>query len=187
MKHIRDRFFLDAPNIKDMNEPATHRSYQEFLAFFRSKKRLVEHDVVIGAYFTYGWMPTILNLRGDLSGPVSIANKVKHGDPITKEEIQIVASVINGSVVGASKFLHFINPTKHAIWDSRVFRYLHQKIPYGYRLQKPTAYSEYLELLADLAKDARFEDTRRVVRKVVGYEVTDNRAAELVMYHNGKN
>ena len=186
MKSLRDRFFDDAPKIGTMNEPATHRSYREFLAFFRRRRRLTEHDVVIGAYFTYGWMPTILDLRGDLAEVVTIANAVKKGHLITEEQVKTVALAINNSVVGASKFLHFIDPERHAIWDSRVYRYLHQKHPYQYRLETPGAYNEYRECLEDIAKDVRFPATKEKVEKVVGYKVTDKRAAELVMFHNGQ-
>ncbi len=162
-----------------------HRSYKEFLLYFRQRKTLSEHDVVIGAYFTYGWMPTILGLRGELSAVVAIANEVRAGHPVTERKIKVVALAINGSVVGASKVLHFIDPERHAIWDSRVYRYLHRQPPYQYRLEAPAAYPEYLKCL-DLAKDDRFAATRAQVEQVVGYAVTDKRAAELVMYHNGQ-
>jgi hypothetical protein len=75
-------------------------------------------------------MPTILNLRGNLEEVVTIASRVKQSQQIADEELRTVAITINGSVVGASKFLHFISPEDHAIWDSRVYRYLHEKEPY---------------------------------------------------------
>lgn len=183
---IIDRFFQDAPNLKKMNDPATHLSYKEFLTYFSSQQALTEHNIVIGAYFTYGWMPTILNLRGDLSEVVMIANRVKKSIKITDEELRKVAFAINGSVVGASKLLHFICPNDHAIWDSRVYRYLHQEEPYQYRLEAPDTYWNYLKALDDLASDNRFFDSKQEVEKVVGYQVSDKRAAELVMFFNGR-
>lgn len=187
MDGLTDRFFADVDNIKQMNDPSTHLSYREFLAFFQQKAILAEHDVVIGAYFTYGWMPTILKkLSEPLQAVVEIANLVKSSQQITDAQFKQVASAINGSVVGASKFLHFINPETHAIWDSRVFRYLHQKEPYPERLVAPGAYWNYLRCLDAVARDQRFQKAKTLVETVVGYTVTNKRAAELVMYHNGK-
>lgn len=169
-----------------MNDPWIHLSYKEFLAYFAGRQTLTEHDVVIGAYFTYGWMPTILELRGPLADVVCIANQVKNSQRITGDQLRKVASAINGSIVGASKLLHFISPNTHAIWDSRVYRYLHQREPFQQRLEARGAYWEYLECLDSLARDQRFSTAKQVVEKVAGYPVTDKRAAELVMFFNGK-
>lgn len=183
---LSDRFFGDAPNIANMDDPATHLSYSAFLSYFSCLQTLTEHNVIIGAYFVYGWMPTILELRGDIDEVVKIANLVKKSTTITDDQLRTVAFAINGSVVGASKFLHFINPNDHAIWDSRVYRYLHQKEPYQYRLEAPDAYWDYLKALDALAKDNRFPVAKAAVEKAVGYKITDKRAAELVMFFNGK-
>ncbi len=183
---LADRFFQDARNIKNLADPATHRSYKEFLAYFSSLQELTERDIIIGAYFTYGWMPTILDLRGDLAEVVRITNSVKQSKTITDEQFRKVAFAINGSVVGASKLLHFICPHKHGIWDSRVYRYLHQEEPYQYRLEAPDSYWNYLTDLGRLAGDERFPAVKIEVEKVVGYTVTDKRAAELVMFIHGK-
>lgn len=185
-KKFADRFFQDTSNIRNMATPAIHRSYKEFLAYFSCLQVLTEHNIIIGAYFTYGWMPTILDLRGDLDEIVTIANSVKQSRMITDEQLRKVAVAINGSVVGASKLLHFICPTDHAIWDSRVYRYLHQEEPYTYRLEAPNEYWNYLTALERLAGDERFPAAKQEVEKVVGYSVTDKRAAELVMFFNGK-
>jgi hypothetical protein len=180
-----DRFFADVHSISHMNDPATHLSYKAFLAFFSEKHTLTEHDLVIGAYFTYGWMPTILELRGNLREIVDITNMVKQSREITDAQFRTVAFAINGSVVGASKLLHFINPCDHAIWDSRVYRYLHQQEPYQYRLEAPDGYWNYLKELDALAMDGRFAEAKKAVEGVTGYPVSNKRAAELVMYHNG--
>jgi hypothetical protein len=89
-------------------------------------------------------------------------------------------------VVGASKLLHFISPNKYAIWDSRVYRYLHQKTPYPHRLRAPNAYWDYLNFLNVLAEDSRFEAFWWKVVAAVGYAVTDKRACELLMFSKGE-
>jgi hypothetical protein len=180
-----DRFYRDAETISFFGERWIHISYKEFLEFFASKDELTPHDLVIGAYFTYGWMPTMLELKGDIDVVTAFANKSRR-EAISEGEFSRLAEAINGSVVGASKLLHFINPEKYAIWDSRVYRYLHQETPYQYRLEAQNAYWEYLAFLNVLSEDSRFNALRLKVIATIGYPVTDKRACELLMFNKGK-
>jgi len=180
-----DRFYRDAETVSSFGERWIHVSYKEFLEFFASKEELTPHDLVIGAYFTYGWMPRILELRGDIDVVTAIANKSRR-EGISKVEFSQLAEAINGSVVGASKLLHFINPKEYAIWDSRVYRYLHQEVPHQYRLEAPNAYWKYLAFLNVLAEDSRFKAFRVKVVSAIGYPVTDKRACELLMFIKGE-
>ncbi len=127
----------------------------------------------------------MLELKGDVKVVVAIANKARGKQGISRTEFSRLAKAINGSVVGASKLLHFICPEDHAIWDSRVYRYLHQEAPYQYRLEAPDAYWDYLSVLAALVKDERFEGFKKKVNGAVGYPVTDKRACELLMFTKG--
>ncbi len=181
-----DRFYRDAETASSFGEKWIHLSYKEFVEFFGSKKELTPHDLVIGAYFTYGWMPTMLELKGDIGALTAIANKSRRKEGISRDEFSRFACAINGSVVGASKLLHFICPEKHAIWDSRVYRYLHQEAPYQYRLEAPDAYWDYLAFLDALVTDSRFKAFKLKVDNAVGYPVTDKRACELLMFTKGK-
>ena len=180
-----DRFYRDAETVSSFGERWIHVSYKEFLKFFASKEKLTPHDFVIGAYFTYGWMPRMLELRGNIDVVTAIANKSR-GERISKGEFTRLAGAINGSVVGASKLLHFLNPREYAIWDSRVYRYLHQEAPHQYRLKAPNAYWEYLAFLNVLAEDFRFKNFRIKVVSAIGYPVTDKRACELMMFVKGE-
>jgi hypothetical protein len=180
-----DKFYKDAETVSSFGERWIHISYKEFLKFFASKEKLTPHDFVIGAYFTYGWMPRMLKLSGDIDVATAIANKSKK-ERISKDEFSRLARVINGSVVGASKLLHFLNPREYAIWDSRVYRYLHQEDPYQYRIEAPNAYWEYLAFLNALAEDSRFKNFRIKVVSTIGYSVTAKRASELMMFVKGE-
>ena len=180
-----DRFYRDAETVSSFGERWIHDSYKEFLKFFATKEKLSSHDFVIGAYFTYGWMPRMLELNGDINVVTAIANKSRR-ERISKDEFLRLAGAINGSVVGASKLLHFLNPKEYAIWDSRVYRYIHQETPHQYRLEVPNAYWEYLAFLNVLAEDSRFKNFRIKVISTIGYPVTDKRACELMMFVKGK-
>jgi len=181
-----DRFFHDGDTTAVEQGDSLHRSYQHFVTFFAERSEVTESDLVIGSYFTYGWMPTMLDLRGDLKNTLELVNRVKlDGCRLSSKELMTIALNINGSVVGASKLLHFVRPDIHAIWDSRVYRYLHQKEPHTYRLQKPDAYNEYLDDLQRLQGDCRFPKLKARLKTGIGYEVTDNRISEHVMYYHG--
>lgn len=183
---LANRFFHDAQAVAIDPNSSIHRSYRHFVAFFQNRTAISEHDFVIACHFTYGWMPTMLDLRGGLVESIALANQVlANGYIPNPHEIQMLANNINGSVVGTSKLLHFIRPDVHAIWDSRVYRYMHQQRPYIYRLEAPEAYSGYLNTISTLALDPRFAPLHRAFNNALGYNVTPNRFIEYVMYHHG--
>ncbi len=76
-------------------------------------------------------MPTILecNFSSDENYSMYIKN-INSGD-CSIEFLNIMKSKINNSIVGGSKFLHFINPEKYAIWDSKVYKSLFGKRNYN--------------------------------------------------------
>lgn len=97
-----------------------------FIDFFREKHRLSFSDVVIGCNLVYGWMPTSFKMKHDFysSMPDTIRhlNAVEQGTVLTEQELETIAKVVNNSIVGSSKLLHFINPELYPIWDSRICR-----------------------------------------------------------------
>lgn len=188
---LKQRFFEAADRTSDFGPSWVHASYREFVGYFSSipnEKPLTDHNFIIGAYFSYGWMPTMLRLGENVSAAIQVVNKARSlPQPINEEEFLTIASVINGSVVGASKLLHFICPDNYAIWDSRVYRFIFKEEPSTHRLSKPHAYQEYLDALRVLTKSSSFQRAKVSVVKAVGYRITDLRACELIMFANGKN
>lgn len=126
------------------------RAYPEFLKYFKDIEIIDIHNFIIGAHFVYGWMPTILNLRGEndkhLQSVVDILNEVKIGVVLKEEHIINIAKVVNNSLVGTSKILHFINPKKYAIWDSRVYWFWGKDTPHFHRMQDPNAFMSYMRI-----------------------------------------
>ena len=112
---------------------------------------------------------------------VKIANKAKIV-MITDGEMETLARAVNGSYVGASKLLHFINPEVYAIWDSRVYRYLYDEPPYQYRLESMEKYREYLGLISDIKNDSRCQKLIQKVEHNIHYNPSHMRVIELVMY-----
>lgn len=111
-------------------EPLTHIdraqsyicSYPHILSAMKTPHVLDEQAFVCGAHMVYGWMPTILEIHisesVDVHAGVALLNKARIAGRLSCEEIEQLASLINHSVVGASKLLHFVNPEAFAIWDS---------------------------------------------------------------------
>lgn len=181
-------------NVFDLEETTTISSdvsyiisYQSLVKFFADKKNLLSiNDLVCGSHMVYGWMPTVLQLypnsKFDLKDAVSLVNSAKAGDSLNVSQLGDLASLVNNSVVGASKLLHFVSPNNFAIWDSRIYSFIYEERPHNYRVNNPQKYLEYLELLRGMSKHVRFPDFYKSVKKKIGYEVTPFRALELVMF-----
>jgi hypothetical protein len=131
-------------------------------------------------------MPTIFDFRSDrFDEALDILNSAKKGNKPTIDELNLLKGLLNNSLVGTTKLLHFINPDKFAIWDSRVYRYLTGKEPYEKRIGDSEAYLAYLEFCAYLTTQKEFKSMQEIVENQVGYSMTPLRIAELIMYSNG--
>lgn len=164
-------------------------SYPYMISFFRDKDTFTEADVVCGAHMIYGWMPTILDLYPaksalNLSAAALLLTRVRQGFALTDQEIEQLACVINNSLVGASKLLHFVAPDNYAIWDSKICKYYLNKQAYAYRVNDVSAYKSYLSELLILKEDPRFPAFHESVNNKVGYLVSPLRALELIMFLN---
>ncbi len=166
------------------------RSYPHILASLASCQVLTERDFVCGAHMVYGWMPTILEIHvteslSVLDG-VSLLNKARTQGQLSCSEIQQLAQLVNRSVVGASKLLHFVNPEAFAIWDSRIYRFIYEQAPHQNRVNNAAAYERYLMLLQQLRQDERFPVFHASINQKMGYPVSALRALEVVMFLNAQ-
>ncbi|WP_051420538.1 hypothetical protein [Helicobacter pametensis] len=94
-------------------------SYFEFLNFFQNIEVFDHHFFTIGAYLIYGWMPTIPNINITQEA-INTLNKAKQEEPLDHSDYLNLIKSVNNSIVGASKILHFANPKKYPIFDSRI-------------------------------------------------------------------
>lgn len=185
---MRDIFNLE-PTTAILRDDPYIASYPHLLDYFGSKARIAVCDVVCGAHMVYGWMPTVLELypdveRCDLAAAADLLTKAKAGVPLAGKEIEALAALVNNSLVGTSKLLHFVAPTRYAIWDSKVFSFIHEKRSHNYRVNNVAAYQSYLSLLRDLAKRPEFPAFHVSVNRKIGYQVSPMRALEVVMFLN---
>ena len=184
MKHIDINEILKfSESLKPEGMNSTYfKSYSSFIKYFSEKDVLTEDDLIIGANFTYGWMPTILKFKSDnFSDSVKILNKAKLSDRISKDEILELKSMINNSLVGVSKLLHFINPDVYAIWDSKVCDFLIGK-SHKYLIEDVSRYFEYLDLCLQITSEPKFKEAHANASKAIGYEISSLRLVELFMF-----
>jgi len=158
------------------------KSYFHFVGYFSKRDEITEHDLVIGANFTYGWMPTILNFKSrDFELSVEILNKVKNDLRITSDEIKHLKQLINNSLVGVSKLLHFLSPFVYAMWDSRVCKFLTGK-SYKQKVENINLFLSYLNLCARIVEDPRFAPIHEDHIRRIGYEISPMRTIEQIMF-----
>lgn len=99
-------------------------SYPYFVGFLGNG--LLDIDkYVVATNMVYGWMPTILNL--DLSVKEQIENvldKLNKKEKLGLKDFGILKRSINNSIVGMSKFLHFVDPVTYPILDRKIYKFI---------------------------------------------------------------
>jgi len=183
-----DIFALE-PNTTIMQDDSYILSYPHLLSYFASKQIFAIEDVVRGAHMAYGWMPTVLDIYPempniDLATGADLLNKAKRTGALTDTEVEQLARLVNNSLVGASKLLHFVSPQHFPIWDSKIYAFVFQEKPHNYRVSQVSKYRKYLALLGQLQNDTHFTSFHSSVNRKVGYQVSEFRALELVMFLN---
>jgi hypothetical protein len=177
-----DELIIAERNI-DLNRASTYLiSYPEIVRYFRELAVIDRHHLIIGANLVYGWMPTILNFKSKRFEEIArLVNRVKAGSRLAKGELIDVRQLINNSMTGTSKLLHFANPYLYAIWDSRICEYLSNRA-YHYVVNSIDRYLDYLQNCEELIQEERFVDIHRSVEARLGYAVSPYRAVELVLF-----
>jgi hypothetical protein len=130
-------------------------------------------------------MPTMLRLKSvNFDRAALILNRVRAEGVIPDADLQILIDLMNRSIVGVSKLLHFVNPQKFAIWDSRVATYLYPGLSY-YAFQRIRTYRTYLQTSHEIGAHSDFVPTHHSINQKIGRQVSALRAIELIMYING--
>ena len=164
-------------------------SYPHILTYFSGKTTFDAADLVRGAHMVYGWMPTVLELHPeppdrDLATGTAILTQAKATGVLSDQEIASLCALVNNSLVGASKLLHFVAPNHFAIWDSKIYAFVFQKKPHNYRVKEVANYRRYLSMLSGIRSDSRFDAFHESVNAKMGYDVSPLRAIEVVMFLN---
>jgi len=177
-----DELIIAERNI-DLDRASTYlTSYPEIVRYFRELAVIDRHHLIIGANLVYGWMPTILKFKSQHFEEVArLANSVRVGSRLAKNELVVVKRLINNSMVGTSKLLHFANPYLYPIWDSKICEYLGNRA-YHYVVNSVERYLDYLQNCEELIQEECFVNVHRSVEERLGYAVSPYRAVELVLF-----
>lgn len=179
-------FKKEVENFKVSTDNSYIKTYIEFLKYFENLEKIDEHHLTISSHFIYGWMPTIINFKiQDKKKTLKLINKAKTNIDLSKEELEYLKGTINNSLVGLSKLLHFINPKRYAIWDSRIFRFITgKKSQYG--ISEPKNYLNYLSIINDISQNKEYLKLHKKIENSVEYSLHSTRAIEIVIFEADK-
>ena len=113
-------------------------------------------------------------------------------DP-NKEDLEIVAAFMNNSIVGASKILHFINPKKYPIWDSKICGHILGSHGASSQVKKIENYISYYKAIKNITdhqtleklsmfKDSFKKEFKDNFKNEKDTEISTVRAAELIIF-----
>ncbi|HVN67601.1 MAG TPA: hypothetical protein VMT55_04445 [Candidatus Sulfotelmatobacter sp.] len=139
------------------------KSYSLLIDFVKTVNVYNAKTFTAIAHMVYGWMPTMLEFyefENDADYQI-LGEKIRLGN-LGVPDFEYLKKHINNSVVGASKFCHFINPDKYAIWDSRVSTYIFKNKAYGL-VNNTHNYMCYNEKLNEL-KNENLDELKEVLR-----------------------
>ncbi|MDB4648493.1 hypothetical protein OAF64_00710 [Crocinitomicaceae bacterium] len=159
------------------------------------------------------WMPTIPknlnNLKDNNTNPqlnklgieackilsdFKLRTENSDSDNISKEEaikLQTIMKYTNGSLVGASKLLHFLFPQKFPIWDSRIYKKLTGQKGTS-SIKNIKYYSFYINELNKHLDDSNVLKVKNKLQdfytknKFNNIEISNIRAAELIIFLESK-
>ena len=177
--------FIDDGRIFKKEDNSYYISYPEFIEYFKNIDEIKKHNLIIGVNFVYGWMPRTLKIHSDnFVNTLAILNKAKLGQqPVTEEDLDILKEILDHSLIGTSKLLHFINPEKFAIWDSKVYKYLTgEKIAHHYKTEKSKSYLAYLDFCKELIQRKEYDEVHEYICCEINYPMSKFRTAELIMF-----
>ena len=171
----------------EIKKKSDYMSYPFFLEYFSKLQKITKSDLVIGINFTYGWMPTMFEFKNidELDKVVELLNKAWKGVVLSLEELELMKSCLNNSIVGSSKLLHFVKPELYPIWDSRVHFYLTKDMKKKVHLNSCSSYLDFIDFCHYITQEDGFALLKTSIERKVGYAMTAIRTAELIMYHNG--
>ena len=158
------------------------KTYPHIRATVAGFKQISSDELYATIAISYGLMPTAMNLRrGDIEPFLAPLNALRNdGQRLAAIELEGLKALINNSIVGTSKVLHFLSPETYPVWDSRINRFLN-----GEPRPETNSIPRYRDYLADfdrLRVDGDFEALRLSVESKLGYPISAARVFELIMY-----
>ena len=184
-----DTLLNNARKAKEAGEDIYNQSYPYFTGYFDKVNPIGLEHFYIGVYFTYGWMPTIpeINVK-DSERLINCLNLVKAGNILPVDDLKFIKGVVNNSIVGSSKLLHFIRPDKYPIWDSNIAGYFKKNEElYPNAANNVSIYSSYMEFVQDVIENQQFNSCFDAISQCFNYPVTPVRGLEYILFSTVRN
>lgn len=170
---------------------AVNLSYKAFISYFEQLEYIGPHEFIIAVNFVHGWKSDKLMYgsteTNDLRAIAAICSRAKLKERISRKDLGKLTRMCDNCFSTASKLLHLINPTTYAILDKHVYKYL-----YGLEwddITNATGVDEcfkYWDLCAVLSQSEEASQLCSEISAWLGYEVSNIRALEIVMFISGK-
>ena len=184
-----DKFVnLDFQTIKSAYKPIEKDNYlityPYFIEFFKSNQ-LNFQNYVVGANMVYAWMPTTLDLDlTDKDGIELVLGKLNKGMDLGLLDYQVLKKSINNSIVGMSKFLHFVDPYKYPILDSKIYEFITGK-KYSTGIDRAIVYVAYQKMMKEFLNED-ISDLMMPYYDQLGYKFSGLRGLEMTMFYSSK-
>jgi hypothetical protein len=184
-----DSLLDNAMKTKEKGVDIYNESYQYFTGYFDKADPIGLDNFYIGVYFTYGWMPTIPEIK--LSDPkrlLACLNFVKAGNLLPDDDLLFLKGAVNNSIVGGSKLLHFIRPDIYPIWDSNIAAFFctDGKL-HAYAVNSVRIYKSYIDFVQNVIENQEFKPCYEVVSQCFIYPITPVRALEYILFSTFRN
>ncbi|MEQ9072866.1 MAG: hypothetical protein RLP09_03355 [Sandaracinaceae bacterium] len=171
-------------------------SYQVCVDRLSKREPFDASDAVLAASMSYSWLPRALRLDPTALPGAVVAMNDARGGALTAEVIEGFSALVEGSVIAASKALHFAVPSTVPIYDRRVHEaFFGRSIPWSKRKRRD-AFLEYAATLRALVAHVRFVEEVRAPALRVFEELgqaqpgltlkglSDLRVAELTLFYS---
>jgi hypothetical protein len=156
-------------------------TYPYLIEYFKSVNSISVASFVVGKAIAYSLMPTTMNLKkSSIDSILTPLNELKdRGIRLDTSVFSELKEIVNNSVPGSSKLLHFIRPDVYPIWDSRTDRFIYGENTDTNSLER---YQSYLSEFDRISNEAGFAQIQASLSSKLGYDITAARAFEMVMY-----
>lgn len=182
-KLTMNRLEFIAKNLPDVTNDKVYQSYSKLLQFSQASILNKTENTLIGiAHMAYGWMPTMLNYTEHKKDTDLFWQSITEGC-LTLDFLEPIKESINNSIVGGSKFLHFVNPEDYAIFDSRVYKSIVGKKKYNYNVNACVNYVKYTEKLRSMRSGADNLKKILIQRDLATDETTLMRCMEMCLFY----
>jgi hypothetical protein len=183
-KTLSERLKRHFPIRRDEQDSRYLATYDLFLKYFRDNiavTNLNVSDAKIGVVLVYTWMQPAL-LKPDCWKHFPLAKKTLTRDKagrLNVDEIEALKHFVGGSLIATSKFLHFFNPSRYAMWDTNVAR-----AGYRYSWHQCNRSDRYIRYLDDINGLTLDEALRSRIHEAIG-SASELRVKEFALFQLG--